>query len=307
MWYFFYVFTFFRVGRRWGCLLQFFLIVEFYTLEERKSVYVAVPLLTALSQTYSRCLTMCCCFTDLLQVKTSSEELASTNDCKEVTTFLCYFQSHLSIKYNLCCFLHQKSKLLRAGTNSYSFHSIGQHKTRVTWDSCLQRSKNNGGFTTRAAGQSFPLSIQDLWSGVPAPSKQLKAVDNVTNLIPSEDKTAAMDDDGSRRLNLLSSGDSLPFLGLCLGGSSKFLWIGKVPGQLSFQLLLSLRFRVWRREGRGHRGEGAVGCWHTKHCRFPPAQGSPKGTAWIGKLGNAWKHTSPHSTLLNRVVTTLYF
>lgn len=81
--------------------MQFFMIVEFYILEERKSVDVAVPLLTALSQTYSCCLTMCCCFTDLLQVKTSYEELASTNDCKEVTTSLCYFQSHLSIKYNL--------------------------------------------------------------------------------------------------------------------------------------------------------------------------------------------------------------
>lgn len=76
---------------------------------------------------------------------------------------------------------------------------------------------------TRARGQSFPLSIQNLWSGVAAPSKQLEAVDNVIHLIPSEDKTAAMDD-GSRSLNLLSSGDSLPFLDLlCLGGSSVFL------------------------------------------------------------------------------------
>lgn len=76
---------------------------------------------------------------------------------------------------------------------------------------------------TRARGQSFPLSIQNLWSGVAAPSKQLEVVDNVSHLIPSENKTAAMDH-GSRSLNLLSSGDSLPFLDLlCLGGSSVFL------------------------------------------------------------------------------------
>lgn len=124
-----FTFLFFRVGRRRRYLLQFFLVVEFYTLEARKSVYAAVPLVTALSQTYSRCLTMCFCFTGPLQVQTTSEELTSTSDCKEVTTFLCYFQSHLSIKYNLWCFLH---KLLLAGTNSYSLHSIGQHKTRAT-------------------------------------------------------------------------------------------------------------------------------------------------------------------------------
>lgn len=123
-------FLFFRVGKRWRCLLQFFWIVEFYTLEARTSVYIAVPLLTALSQTYSHCLTMSCCFTGPLQVKTTSEELTSTSGCKEVTTFLCYFQSHLSIKYNLWCFLHQGKKLLRAETDYYSLHSIGQHKTR---------------------------------------------------------------------------------------------------------------------------------------------------------------------------------
>lgn len=244
---------------------------------------------------------MCCCFTAPLQVKTTSEELTSTSDHKEVTTFLCYFQSYLSIKCKTCDVSFIKKANSLGQEQTYSLHSIGQRKTRVTWDSCLQHNTNNGGFTTRARGQSFPLSIQDPWSGVAAPSKQLEAVDNVINLIPSEDKTA----DGSRSLNLLSSGDSLLFLDLCLGSSSKFLWIGKVPGQPSFQLLPSLRLSVWCREGRGHGGEGAMGCWHTKYSKFPPTRGSPKGTAWIRKLGNAWKHTSPHSTLLNRVVITL--
>lgn len=64
--------------------------------------------LGAIPQTYSCCVTMCCCFTGPLQVKITSEELTSTSACKEVTSFLCYFQSHLFIKYNLWCFLHQK-------------------------------------------------------------------------------------------------------------------------------------------------------------------------------------------------------
>lgn len=57
-------------------------------------------------------------------------------------------------------------------------------------------------------------------------------------------------------------------------------------------------------EEGGHRGKGIVGCPYTKWCKFPSSRGSPKGTAWIGKLGNAWKCASPPSTLLNRVVTT---
>lgn len=104
----------------------------------------------------------------------------------------------------------KKTKLLSAGTSFYFLHSIGQHKTKAACDSCRKHNTNNGGFSSRARGQSFPLSIQDLWSGLAAPSKQLEAVGNVINLIPSEDKTAAMDD-GSGSLNLLSSGDSLPF------------------------------------------------------------------------------------------------
>lgn len=178
---------------------------------------------------------------------------------------LCSFQSHLSIKCNLWCFHH---KLLGAGTSSYSLHSIEQHGVRATRHGCLQCDTNNGGFTTRARGQSFALSIQDLRSGVAVPSEQLRAVDEAINLTPAEDKRTAATDDGSRSRNLLSPGDSLPFLDLPPllhpGGSSAFLWIGKVPGQSGLQLLLSPWLSVWYRGGRGHWGEGAVGCWHTE-------------------------------------------
>lgn len=105
--------------------------------------------------------------------------------------------------------------------------SIGQHRAKATWDGCLQRNTNDGGFTTRARGQSFALHIQDLRSGVVVLSEQLGAVDEAINLTPAEDKRTAVTDDGSRSRNLLSPGDSLPFLDLPPllhpGGSSTFL------------------------------------------------------------------------------------
>lgn len=46
------------------------------------------------------------------------------------------------------------------------------------------------------------------------PSEQLGAVDEAINLTPAEDKSTAATGDRSRSRNLLSPGDSLPFLDL---------------------------------------------------------------------------------------------
>lgn len=67
---------------------------------------------------------------------------------------------------------------------------------------------------TRARGQSFALSVQDLRSGVAVPSEQLGAVDEAINLTPAEDNNTAAMDYRSRSRNLLSPGNSLPFLDL---------------------------------------------------------------------------------------------
>lgn len=81
------------------------------------------------------------------------------------------------------------------------------------------------------------LSTQSFGSGVAVTGEQLGAGDAMINLTPAEDSRTSTTGAVSR--NLLSPGDSLPFLELpplfCPGSSGAFLWIKKVPGQLDLQ------------------------------------------------------------------------